>query len=56
MSGRIAIGSMQPEVNAGMIRLRRALDQLGAAIEKKAPAEAGAEDEDEEMPRKGAST
>lgn len=38
----VAIPSMQPEINAGAIRLRRALDSLGAAVEKKAPAGAGA--------------
>lgn len=53
MSGRIAIGSMQPEVNRGMIRLRRALDALGAAIEKKGPgAKPGPQVEDEETPRR----
>jgi len=56
MTNRIAIGSMQPEINAGMIRLRRSLDALAAAVEKKAPAEAGAESEGEECPRKDAST
>lgn len=43
MTNRIAVGSMQPEINRGMIRLNRALDALGAAVEKKAPTEAGAE-------------
>lgn len=49
----VAIGSMQPEINAGMIRLRRALADLGAALDKKeAPAErsAGAEVQGEECP------